>query len=101
MPAPALPTEAELHSFNQLASAWMKRGIALLDNTSPAALREAVDCFDLAIELRSALPLYLDPRFRYGLSAGWLNRGDALTRLGSLKDLAEALRSYDEALKHL
>ncbi|HEX4263185.1 MAG TPA: hypothetical protein VH597_02505 [Verrucomicrobiae bacterium] len=86
---------------NELASTWMKRGIALLEENTVPSLNQAIGCFDKAIELRSALPLDAHHRFRYGLAAGWMNRGDALTRLGSSNHYAEALRSYDEALKYL
>ncbi|HWC59544.1 MAG TPA: hypothetical protein VHC44_07595 [Verrucomicrobiae bacterium] len=86
---------------NELASTWMKRGIALLNENTVSSLHQAIGCFDKAIALRSALPLDANHRFRYGLAAGWMNRGDALTRLGSSKHLAEALCSYDEALKYL
>jgi tetratricopeptide (TPR) repeat protein len=86
---------------NELASTWMKRGIALLEENTVASLNQAIGCFDKAIELRSALPLDANHRFRYGLAAGWMNRGDALTRLGSSNHFPEALRSYDEALKYL
>jgi tetratricopeptide (TPR) repeat protein len=85
---------------NDLASTWMKRGIALLEENSSASLRESLVCFDQAIALRSVLPLGENSFFRYCFIAGWMNRGDALTRLGSASDLAEAVRSYDEALKH-
>jgi tetratricopeptide (TPR) repeat protein len=86
---------------NELASQWMKRGIALLEQNTRAGAADAVSCFDRAIELRRKLILEAHPRFRYGLAAGWMNRGDALTRLGSKDTFAEALRSYDEALRHL
>lgn len=86
---------------NQEASAWMKGGIALLNENTPASLKAAVGHFDRAIELRRALPLDANPLFRHGLAAGWMNRADALTRLGSAEDLAEALSSYDSALETL
>ncbi|MEI9960210.1 MAG: hypothetical protein WDM76_03475 [Limisphaerales bacterium] len=62
----------------------MKRGIVLLNANMPASLAEAVQCFDRAIELRRTLPLHENLLFRYGLAAGWMNRGDALTRLGEI-----------------
>jgi hypothetical protein len=73
----------------------------LLETGTPSSLRDAVDCFNAAIALRQQLPLAANPWFRYGLIAGWLNRGDALTRLGSPAQLVEALQSYDEALTEL
>ena len=86
---------------DERANERLLRGLALLEENTPASLREAVGCFDEAIELRTVLPLAANPWFRYGLIAGWMNRGDALTRLGSADDLSEALRCYDEALTHL
>lgn len=83
---------------NELASDWMHRGMALLEETSSAKLEEAVECFDKAIALRQTLPLDENPWFRYGLSAGWLNRADALTKLGGKERLGEAVKSIDEAL---
>ncbi|HEX3719762.1 MAG TPA: hypothetical protein VH595_17555 [Verrucomicrobiae bacterium] len=79
----------------------MKRGIALLNENSPAALAAAIGNFDQAIELRRRLPLDANPMYRYALAASWMNQGDALTKLGSADDLAEALRSYDAALEAL
>ncbi len=92
---------AAAHAANREASGWMKRGLALLDEKSPASLAEALTHFERAIELRRTLPLAADPLFRYGLAACWMNRGDALTRLGSAANLAAALQSYDTALEVL
>ena len=86
---------------DERANARLLRGLSLLEENTPASLREAVVCFDDAIELRRQLPLAENCWFRYGLIAGWMNRGDALTRLGSADELSEALHSYDEALTHL
>ena len=86
---------------NDLANAWTQRGIALLNESTPASLGEAITCFDRAIALRRSLPLEEDPWFRFGLIAGWMNRGDALTRLGSRDQLQDALQAYAEALAHL
>lgn len=84
------------------AAAWMHRGIDLLNMaTTPAGLEEAVRCFDQAIALRRLLPLAENSRYRYGLAAGWMNRGDALARLGAKEHLAESVKSYDEALRLL
>jgi tetratricopeptide (TPR) repeat protein len=57
-----------------------------------------VRCFDRAIALRRDLPRAENSVYPYGLAAGWMNRGDALARLGGKEALAEAARSYDEAL---
>jgi len=83
---------------NAMASGWMKRGIALLNENTTASLTTSLVWFEGAIELRRSLPLDGNPWYRYVLAAGWMNRGDALTRLGSTENFAEAVRSYDEAL---
>ncbi len=76
----------------------MHRGIDLLNEITPLSLDKAVHCFDQAIALRRTLSLAESPRYRYGLAAGWMNRGDALARLGSNDQLSESMKSYDEAL---
>ena len=76
----------------------MHRGIDLMDKNSLDMLEQAVRCFDEAIALRSTLPLDEDPFFRYGLSAGWINRGDAIVRMEERRSRTEAIKSYDEAL---
>jgi len=81
---------------NALANCWTLRGIDLLNENTRESLTESLRCFEEAIVLRRSLPVMGNPWFCYGLTAGWMNRGDALTRLGD--DLAEAVRSYDEAL---
>jgi hypothetical protein len=83
---------------NAMASGWMKRGIALLNENTSASLSASLHWFEGAIELRRSLPLRENSWYRYVLAAGWMNRGDALTRLGSTENLAEAVRSYDHAL---
>jgi hypothetical protein len=83
---------------NAIASGWMKRGIALLNENTAASLTASLHWFEGAIELRLTLPLHENSWYRYVLAAGWMNRGDALTRLGSTESLTEAVRSYDEAL---
>jgi tetratricopeptide (TPR) repeat protein len=84
--------------IDRRASEWMHQGIDLMNQNAPAALEQAVKCFDQAIALRRTLPLAENPRHRYGLAAGWMNRADALSRLGTKEQLAEAAKSYDEAL---
>ncbi len=86
---------------HELANAVSQRGIALLSANNADLLPEALNCFESAIVLRRDLPLEENLWFRWGLSAGWMNRGDVLTRLGGSERLAEAVRSYDEALRHL
>jgi hypothetical protein len=83
------------------ANARLLRGLELLEAGTSANLRNAVKCFDDAIALRTTLPLAENCWYRYGLIAGWMNKGDALTRLGSPDELREAVRCYDEAFLHL
>jgi hypothetical protein len=83
---------------NAMASGWMKRGIALLNENTGESLAFSLHWFEGAIELRRTLPLAENSWYRYVLAAGWMNRGDALTRLGSTGNLAEAVHSFDQAL---
>ena len=76
----------------------MKRGIRLLNDARPESIREALTCFDEALELRRQLPLETTPSVTYGLAACWLNRADALMRLEDATQIGMALRAYDEAL---
>ena len=75
------------------ASLFMKEGIRLMqsDNDAEAALLY----FDRALQLRRRLPIEA-PIHAYGLAACWLNRAEALTRLGA--DHTLTLCAYDEAL---
>lgn len=82
-----------------LASAWINKGIALMNHGSVEALKRSIPCFDKAIELRTTLVGLDDPWFRYNLIGVWINRGDALARLGDAASRASALASYDEALR--
>lgn len=81
--------------INAEASNWMKRGIALLTENTPESLTNSLPCFERAISLRRTLPLEENPWYRYVLAAGFMNRADAFTRLGSVD---EAVREYDAAI---
>ncbi len=76
------------------ASLFMEEGIRLMQSghDTDAAIR----CFDRALELRRLLPAGV-PLYSYGLAACWLNRAEALTRLGTGYQTM-ALNAYDEAL---
>jgi tetratricopeptide (TPR) repeat protein len=87
--------------IDALASAWTRRGIALLSRAKPQSLAVALESFDRAIALRQRLDLEADVGFRYGFTAGWLNRADALTRLAGPERLYEAVQAYDIALTEL
>jgi hypothetical protein len=75
------------------ASFFMKEGIHLAQSGNDV---EAILYFDCALELRRQLPTDV-PIHAYGLAACWLNRAEALTRLGP-DHHALALFAYDEAL---
>lgn len=97
---PALTT-SDVEDIDAQASVLMKRGIALMAEAHAGAASEALACFDQALDLRAGLPLDQSPVLRYGLAACWLNRADALMRLGGGPQVAEALRSCDEAIAEL
>lgn len=92
--SPADQTHAE-------ANQWTQHGIRLLEQGDRDSLLEAQLCFEQAITLREELPLESNVWFRWGLTAGWMNRADALTRLGGAERLTDALQSYDIAIAHL
>lgn len=56
---------------------------------------DALPDLDEAIRLREQLPLESEPVYRWGLAAGWINRGDALR---ALEKPDEAVVSYDRGL---
>src|SRR5262245_59828898 len=90
--------QPSVDAINAEASVLMKRGIRLMDEGRAETIRGALDCFDRALEMRRHLPIDGAPLLRYGLAACWLNRADALVRLGGSAHLAEAVRSYDEGV---
>ena len=79
----------------------MKRGIALLSANAPAALPEALNCFEQALAIRRELPFEESSWFRWLLTACWMNRGDVLMRMGNPAELIAAVQSFDEAIFHL
>jgi hypothetical protein len=89
---------SDINAIDAQASVLMKRGIALMDSGRPDVIPEALTCFDQARDLRSGLPIREDPVLRYGLAACWLNRADALVRLGDAAQISTALQSYDEGI---
>ena len=76
----------------------MKQGIALLNENTEASLNAAVQAFDRALAMRLAILQPADHWMAYLTAASWMNRADALTRLGHPAGIEEAVRSYDEAL---
>ena len=98
VPDPASFDPADIHGIDEQASILMKRGIQFMSEDRPGAASEALACFDQALDLRNGLPLTDSPLLRYGVAACWLNRADALVRLGGTPQIAEAVRSCEEAL---
>jgi tetratricopeptide (TPR) repeat protein len=97
-PASSFPSETTDEERHALANRWTQRGIPLLSSSLSKDLAEALACFDEAIRLREDLPLDANPWYLWGLTAGWMNRADALSRL---RRTEEALSAYDHALEHL
>ena len=98
-PAVTLDPE-ELARYQELdsrASVLMKRGIGLMTAVG-GNVSEALSCFDQALVLREQLPATDVPQFAYSLAACWMNRGEALTRLGGGGRWGAAVQSYDEAI---
>jgi tetratricopeptide (TPR) repeat protein len=84
----------EIEATDARASFFMKEGIRLLQSGND--VDAALSYFDRARELRRRLPTEA-PVHAYGLAACWLNRAEALTRLGPAHH-EPALHAYDEAL---
>jgi tetratricopeptide (TPR) repeat protein len=74
-------------------SGLMKQGIELMQSGKQM---DALAYFDRALELRLQLPRKV-PMNAYALAACWLNRAEALTRLGA-EYLTLTLAAYDEAI---
>ena len=87
---------ADVEEINAQASVFMKQGIRLMDDARPEAIAAALGYFDRALELRRGLPFETSPMLRYDLAACWLNRADALMRLGNSEQIQLALCAYDE-----
>jgi len=83
----------EIEAIDTRASLFMQEGIRLTHSGNDV---DALLYFDRALELRRKLPAGV-PMHTYGLAACWLNRAEALTRLGPGHHVP-ALRAYDEAL---
>ncbi|MBZ5636524.1 MAG: hypothetical protein LAO55_25655 [Acidobacteriia bacterium] len=90
--------QTEIQTINAQASTLMKRGIRLMSETHPGAVSEALKCFDEALELRRRLPIETASLLRFGLAACWLNRADALIRLGDAGGVSLALHAFDQGI---
>src|SRR5882757_9315359 len=92
------PVSDTVATIEAEATRWMARGMRLAAERTPAALGDAIACFDRAAQLRARLLTESTPEYRYGIAAAWLNRAEGLTSLGGLPDLEAALRAYDAAI---
>jgi tetratricopeptide (TPR) repeat protein len=68
-----------------------------MEEGTPEAAAEALTCFDAALELRRQLPVDQVAACAYGLAACWLNRADALVRLGGEERCLDAVAAFDHA----
>jgi tetratricopeptide (TPR) repeat protein len=99
MPDSSQPIDpSDFQAIDAKASALMKQGIRLMEAADSGAVSEALQLFDRALEIRRRLPVAEIPVLRYGLAACWLNRADALVRLGGAERIASALLAYDEGI---
>ncbi len=94
MPGVRITDSAEIAAADAQASSFMKEGIRLMQTED--GVEPALVCFERALELRRRLPPDIAAH-AYGLAACWLNRAEALTRLGA-DYTALTLAAYDEAL---
>ena len=86
------------------AAAWLARGEALEAAATPDSLGDAVRSYDCAIALLRPLaaasrgPAEAQLAPRRDLAIAYLHRGNALQKLATPEALAEAVRTYDEAV---
>lgn len=90
------PSEAQAR---RAANLWTCRGLALLSGGSAAEWTSSIQCFDQSISIREQRD---DERTdRWGLSAAWMNRADALGKIGGEPNLRDALEALDTAIVQL
>ncbi len=91
------PTAHDLSREDE-ASAMVRRGLEWLAVEEASSWRQALACFDRALELRRGRSLEGQPWQRWGLTAAWMNRADVLHRL---RQHEASLAAYDEAVAQL
>lgn len=74
---------------------FLQRGQAL---EQEGRFDEALAAYDHALTLLRATGDAADPAARHALGIVWMNRGNALQRIGTAPSLADAVRAYDEAI---
>ena len=80
------------------ASTLMKQGMALRAQPGLDGARQALVCFEQALDLRCRLPVSQFPVFQYDLAACWLNIAEVRAGFGTSEELEHAISSYDEAI---
>ena len=88
-------------TVNGEASALVRQGIEILAKAEPESAARALACFDRALDLRRQLSIEARPMLQYDLAGTWLNRADALVRIGGTESLRAALCAYDTAIEWL
>lgn len=74
---------------------FLQRGQAL---EQEGRFDEALAAYDHALALLRVAGDAADPATRHALGIVWMNRGNALQRIGSPASLVDAVRAYDEAI---
>jgi len=87
-------TEALLET----AKTCMQQGIDLLSTEKDGAAQEALVCFDKALAAGRQLPWETNEKFRWLVTACWMNRGELLSHVEEASALTESVRSFDEAI---
>lgn len=80
------------------ANLWTCHGLARLSGAKREDWESAVKSFDKAIEFRVAEQAADGSSTKWGESAGWMNRADALSKIGGESNLEDALTSLDPAI---
>lgn len=75
---------------------WTYRGLLALAGDSTQSWRRAVAFFDKAIELRRSA-VEFDFQARWASAAAWINRGEALAKLGGFEELRQAVEANVQA----
>lgn len=90
-----------MDTLNDYASSLVRHGIGQLAAGDPASAHRALASFDRALGIRLGLAGPPSSLRLYDLAGTWMNRAEALTRLGGAARLDEALAAYDAALAAL
>ncbi len=85
-----------LHRSRRAANLQTYLGLTRLLDRTASHWTEAAGHFEESIRLRESDPDRSEPHL-WGLSAAWINRGDALGRLGGEERLLEAIRCHRTA----